>query len=294
MIPKDAVSDNIQLAVIGGSGLYSIPDLEEVREEKVRTPFGEPSSPVVVGTLAGKRVAFLARHGVGHTIPPAQVNYRANIYALKSLGVRFVAAVSACGSLREDFAPGDVVIPTQLFDYTHQRARSFFDEAGLVAHVSVADPFCNPFGQQLYQACLEANASVHLGGSYITIEGPRFSTRAESNTYRSWGHSIIGMTTSPEAFLAREAELCYAVMAHVTDYDVWHEEPVNVDMVMGTMQNNLQIAQQTIRNLVANLNEHQECDCGNALANALVTNTQHISKQQREKLGWLVDKYLKQ
>jgi 5'-methylthioadenosine phosphorylase len=280
--------------VIGGSGLYSIPDLKDVREENVRTPYGDPSSPVVTGTLSGRRVAFLARHGIGHTIPPTQVNYRANIYALKSLGLRFVAAVSACGSLREDFAPGDVVIPTQLFDFTNHRARSFFDEAGLVAHVSVADPFCNPFGKQLYQACLDAKANVHLGGSYITIEGPRFSTRAESNTYRSWGHSIIGMTTSPEAFLAREAELCYAVMAHVTDYDVWHEEPVNVEMVMGTMQNNLQIAQQAIRNLVALLDENQECDCQNALANALVTNSKHISKQQREKLGWLVDKYLKQ
>lgn len=288
------MSDKIQLAVIGGSGLYSIPELQDVREEKVRTPYGEPSSPVVIGTLSGKRVAFLARHGIGHTIPPSQVNYRANIYALKSLGVRFVAAVSACGSLREDFAPGDVVIPTQLVDFTNNRARSFFDEPGLVAHVSVADPFCNPFGKQLYSACVAAKATVHLGGSYITIEGPRFSTRAESNTYRSWGLSIIGMTTSPEAFLAREAELCYAVMAHVTDYDVWHEEPVNVEMVMGTMQNNLQVAQQAIRNLVASLDEAQECDCENALANAIVTNAKHMSKAQRQKLGWLVDKYLKQ
>lgn len=287
------MSDNVHLAVIGGSGLYSIPDLQDVREERIRTPFGDPSSPILIGTLSGKRVAFLARHGIGHTIPPSQVNYRANIYALKSLGARFVAAVSACGSLREDFAPGDVVIPTQLFDFTNNRARSYFDEPGLVAHVSVADPFCDPFGKQLYKACLDAKANAHLGGSYITIEGPRFSTRAESNTYRSWGHSIIGMTTSPEAFLAREAELCYAVMAHVTDYDVWHQEPVTVDMVMGTMQKNLQIAQQAVRNLAANLEENQECDCENALANALVTNAKHISKQQREKLGWLVDKYLK-
>lgn len=286
------MSEGPQLGIIGGSGLYAIPGLKAVREEKISTPFGEPSSPVVVGTLAGRRVAFLARHGIGHTIPPAQVNYRANIYALKSLGVRFVAAVSACGSLREDFAPGDVVIPTQLFDFTHGRERSFFNEPGLVAHVGVAEPFCNLFGKQLHAACKAAKAKVHLGGSYITIEGPRFSTRSESNSYRSWGHSIIGMTTSPEAFLAREAELCYAVMAHVTDFDVWHAEPVNVEMVISTMHTNLRMAQQAVQNLAANLDMDQHCDCGSALAMALVTDAKHMSKEQRKKLGLLVDKYL--
>lgn len=288
------MSEKPLLGIIGGSGLYAIPGLEDVREEKVKTPFGDPSSPVVVGTLAGRRVAFLARHGIGHIIPPSQVNYRANIYALKSLGVRFVAAVSACGSLREDYAPGNVVIPTQLFDFTSRRARSFFDEPGLVAHVGVADPFCNDFGQQLYSACKAAKAAVHLGGSYITIEGPRFSTRAESNSYRSWGHSIIGMTTSPEAFLAREAELCYAVMAHVTDYDVWHEEPVSVEMVMSTMHKNLELAQEAVRNLAANLDETQHCDCGMALATALVTERSRIPKDVRNKLGILVERYLKE
>jgi len=286
------VSEQPQLAVIGGSGLYAIPGLEAAREEKISTPFGEPSSPIVLGTLAGRRVAFLARHGIGHTIPPSQVNYRANIYALKSLGVRFVAAVSACGSLREDYAPGDVVIPTQLFDFTHLRHRSFFDEPGLVAHVGVADPFCNAFGQQLYKACKKAKAKVHLGGSYITIEGPRFSTRSESNNFRSWGHSIIGMTTSPEAILAREAELCYAVMAHVTDFDVWHAEPVNVEMVISTMQRNLRMAQQAVHNLAASLDLDQHCDCGTALAAALVTDAKYVSEAQRKKLGLLVDKYL--
>lgn len=286
------MSKKPQLAIIGGSGLYSIPGLEDVREEKISTPFGEPSSPIVIGTLAGRRMAFLARHGIGHTIPPSQVNFRANIYALKSLGVRFVAAVSACGSLREDYAPGNVVIPTQLFDFTHLRHRSFFDEPGLVAHVGVAEPFCNAFGKQLYKACKKAKSKVHLGGSYITIEGPRFSTRSESNNFRSWGHSIIGMTTSPEAFLAREAELCYAVMAHVTDFDVWHEEPVNVDMVIKTMHKNLRMAQQAVLNLAANLDLEQDCDCGTALASALVTETKHVSKAQRKKLGLLVDKYL--
>ncbi|MEX2143778.1 MAG: S-methyl-5'-thioadenosine phosphorylase [Anaerolineales bacterium] len=286
------MSNHPQLAIIGGSGLYMIPGLEDVREKQINTPYGEPSSPIVVGKLAGRQVAFLARHGIGHTIPPSQVNYRANIFALKSLGVRFVAAVSACGSLREDYAPGDVVIPTQLFDFTSLRRCSFFDEPGLVAHVGVAEPFCNLFGQQLYQAGQAAEAKVHIGGSYITIEGPRFSTRSESNNFRSWGHSIIGMTTSPEAFLAREAELCYAVMAHVTDFDVWHEEPVSVDMVISTMHKNLRMAQQAVQNLAANLDTGQHCDCGTALAAAFVTNAAHISKTQRVKLGILVDKYL--
>jgi len=281
-----------ELAVIGGSGLYTIPGLKDVSEKIVTTPFGAPSSPVVIGTLAGRRIAFLARHGIGHTIPPHKVNYRANIYALKSLGVRFVAALSACGSLREDFAPGNVVIPDQLFDFTQQRTRSFFDDPGLVAHVGVAEPFCNAFGKQLFKACKAAKAKVHYGGSFVTVEGPRFSTRSESNNFRSWGHSIIGMTTSPEAYLAREAELCYAVMAHVTDYDVWHEEPVNVEMVMSTMQKNLKLAQEAVRHLATNLDTKQECDCDTALANALVTSPKHISKTQRKKLGLLVDKYL--
>ncbi|MEX2162069.1 MAG: S-methyl-5'-thioadenosine phosphorylase [Anaerolineales bacterium] len=286
------MSESPQLAIIGGSGLYAIPGLANKRTKEISTPFGEPSSPVIIGTLAGRRVAFLARHGIGHTIPPSKVNYRANIYALKSLGVRFVAAVSACGSLREDYAPGDVVIPDQLFDLTHGRRRSFFDEPGLVAHVGAADPFCDAFGKQMYKACKTAKAKVHLGGSYITIEGPRFSTRSESNNYRSWGHSIIGMTTSPEAFLAREAELCYAVMAHVTDYDVWHKEPVNVDMVINTMNKNLYMAQQAILNLAAKLDTHQECDCGSALANAMVTDPKRRSKTRIKKLGVIVEKYL--
>ncbi|MCL5428827.1 MAG: S-methyl-5'-thioadenosine phosphorylase [Chloroflexi bacterium] len=286
------MKQNPELAVIGGSGLYSIPGLKNISEKSVTTPFGEPSSAVVLGMLAGRRIAFLARHGVGHTIPPHHVNYRANIYALKSLGVRFVIAVSACGSLREDFVPGNVVIPDQLFDFTDRHPRSFFDDPGLVAHVGVAEPFCTAFSKQLFKACKAAKAKVHFGGSYITVEGPRFSTRSESNNFRSWGHSIIGMTSSPEAFLAREAELCYAVMAHVTDYDVWHEEPVSVEMVMNTMEKNLELAQEAIRHLAADLNVKQKCDCDTALANALVTNPKHISKSRRKKLGLLLDKYI--
>src|SRR3989304_7369694 len=286
------MSEPPQWAIIGGSGLYAIPGAGGIRQNKVNTPFGEPSSPIMIGKLAGRQVAFLARHGIGHTIPPSQVNFRANIYALKSLGVRFVAAVSACGSLREDYAPGDVVVPTQLFDFTHLRHRSFFDQPGLVAHVGVADPFCNAFGKQLHKACKAAKAEVHLGGSYITIEGPRFSTRSESNCFRSWGHSIIGMTTSPEATLAREAELCYAVMAHVTDFDVWHQEPGNVDMVISTMHKNLRMAKQAVHNLAVSLDVTQDCDCGTALASALIPGARHIPNVQRKTLGLLVDKYL--
>lgn len=280
------------LAIIGGSGLYSIPGLEDVQSRQVDTPFGEPSSPLITGKLAGQPVAFLARHGIGHTIPPSQVNYRANIYALKALGVRFVLAVSACGSLREDYAPGNIVIPDQLFDFTRQRARSFFDQAGFVAHVGVAEPFCNAFGRQVQAACQAAGGTVHAGGSYITIEGPRFSTRAESDSYRAWGHSIIGMTTSPEAFLAREAELCYAVMAHVTDYDVWHKEPVSVEMVTRTMHHNLSLAQESIRQLATTLDAGQECACGSALQGAIATQHDKISAGQRQQLGLLLDKYL--
>lgn len=285
------MTDTPQLAIIGGSGLYDMPGLEDKQEHKVSTPFGEPSAPIISGTLEGRRVAFLARHGLKHTISPTHVNYRANIYALKSLGARWVLAVSACGSLREDFEPGHIVVPSQLFDFTRRRISSFFDDPGLVTHVGVADPFCHDFSKQLHRACVAAGATAHMGGDYITVEGPRFSTRAESNIYRAWGLSIIGMTTSPEAFLAREAELCYSVMAHVTDYDVWHQEPVSVDMVMRTMQQNTHHAQAAIRQLAATLQPPQ-CECENALASALITQKKHIDPAARQKLGLLVDKYL--
>jgi len=205
------------LGVIGGSGTYEMSGLTDVEMQEVSTPFGEPSSPLAIGKLNGREVVFLARHGIGHIYPPAAVNYRANIYALKMFGVKRVLAISACGSLREDYVPGEIVIPDQLYDHTVSRTRSFF-ESGLVTHISVADPFCPDLSKTVASSTEEVSGSVHRGGSFITIEGPRFSTRAESNIYRAWGMSIIGMTTSPEAFLAREAEMCYAVMAHVTDY----------------------------------------------------------------------------
>jgi 5'-methylthioadenosine phosphorylase len=281
------------LAVIGGSGLYSMSGLADPHEYDVATPFGKPSAPVMVGELDGQRVAFLARHGIGHHISPSEVNYRANIYALKSLGVERIVSISACGSLREDYAPGEIVIPDQVFDFTRDRKRSFFGD-GLVVHASVADPFCSHLSALLFDATKATDATLHAGGSFITIEGPRFSTRAESNVFRSWGMSLIGMTTSPEVFLAREAEICYAVMAHVTDYDVWHvsEDPVTVDMVIETLNRNTQIAQQAIRNLVGLLDSERPCECDCALASALITRQDVIPPETRRRMGILLDKYL--
>lgn len=282
------------MAVIGGSGLYQMSGLENTEIIDMDTPFGKPSAPITIGTLEGMRVAFLARHGIGHHITPTNVPYRANIYALKSLGVERVISVSACGSLREDYAPGHIVVPDDIFDFTKDRVRSFFEE-GLVAHISVADPFCNDLSRQLEAAVRATGATAHHGGSLITIEGPRFSTKAESHTFRTWGMSIIGMTASPEAFLAREAELCYATMAHVTDYDVWHksESPVTVEMVVQTLNKNTEIAQKAIRNLARDLNQERACSCKQALATALITNPKVVPAETRSKLGLLVGKYSK-
>ena len=282
------------LGVIGGSGLYDFPSLEETEEFYPLTPFGYPSAPLAVGKLNGKTVAFLSRHGIGHILSPTEVNYRANIWAMKMLGVDRIIGVSACGSLREDFAPGNIVIPDQLYDHTHQRPRTFFAE-GLVVHISTAEPFCPELSKTLFQAVSGCECVVHNGGAMITIEGPRFSTKVESNVYRAWGMSLIGMTTSPEAFLAREAEICYAVMAHVTDYDVWHlsEEGVSVEMVVKTLLKNTEIAQRSITSLVDNLPETTSCNCQNALENAIITNRVAISPTTAEKLNLLVQKYLK-
>jgi 5'-methylthioadenosine phosphorylase len=281
------------LGVIGGSGLYAMSGLQAVESLDMDTPFGRPSAPVVVGTLAGKRVAFLARHGIGHHISPTEVNYRANIFALKKLGVKRVVSISACGSLREDYAPGQIVIPDQIFDFTRNRERSFFGE-GLVVHVGVADPLCSDLSEQVLAAARGAGASVHRGGTFITIEGPRFSTKAESNTFRAWGMSIIGMTASPEAFLAREAELCYAVMAHVTDYDVWHvsEEPVSVEIVIRTLMRNTQAAQEAVTRLVESLPVDFECGCQEALKDAIITQRERIPPVTRQKLDLLLKKHL--
>lgn len=288
------MTKKLSMAVIGGSGLYQMSGLENTETIDMDTPFGKPSAPIAIGTLEGTRVAFLARHGVGHHITPTEVPYRANIYALKSLGVERVISISACGSLREDYAPGHIVIPDNIFDHTKDRIRTFFGE-GLVAHISAADPFCNDLSNQVEEAVRATGAATHRGGSFITIEGPRFSTKAESHTYRAWGMSIIGMTASPEAFLAREAELCYAVMAHVTDYDVWHESeaPVTVEKVIQTLNKNTELAQKAIRFLVLNLNKKRACNCEHALAAALITNPKVVPAETRKKLDLLIGKYLK-
>lgn len=287
------MNNKATLAIIGGSGLYQMSGLEATEEITVDTPFGRPSAPITIGTLEGVRIAFLARHGIGHHITPTEVPYRANIYALKSLGVERIVSISACGSLREDYAPGHIVIPDNIFDFTKDRTRSFFGD-GFVAHVGVADPFCADLSAQLENAIQKTGATLHRGGNLITIEGPRFSTKAESHTYRNWGMSIIGMTASPEAFLAREAEVCYSTMAHVTDYDVWHESesPVTVEMVIQTLNKNTQIAQDAIRNLAREMKKERTCQCGNALATALITNPNVIPSETRSKLNLLVGKYL--
>jgi 5'-methylthioadenosine phosphorylase len=288
------VSKTPLLAVIGGSGLYNFPALKEIQSQEIDTPFGKPSAPIVTGTISGKPVAFLARHGSGHTISPTRVNYRANIYALKSLGVRQVVSVSACGSLREDYAPGHIVIPDQLFDFTHQRPRSFFDDS-LVVHIGAADPLCKELSTQVFNAVIDAGGTAHAGGSFITIEGPRFSTKAESNTFRSWGMSIIGMTACPEAFLAREAEMCYATLAHVTDYDVWHvsEQAVSVEMVVRTLLKNTDLAQRAIQLLIEKLVEPEDCPCHHALADAIITHPAHIDPEAARRTALLVSKYIK-
>ena len=280
------------LGVIGGSGLYAMSGLEHTETIDIDTPFGKPSAPIILGTLSGKRVAFLARHGIGHHLSPTEVPYRANIYAFKQIGVKKVVSISACGSLREDYAPGEIVIPDQIFDFTRGRARSFFGD-GMVVHIGVADPLCQDLSQQVLDAVKDTGGTVHQGGTLITIEGPRFSTRAESNVFRAWGMSIIGMTACPEVFLAREAELCFTIMAHVTDYDVWHvtEAPVSVDVVVRTLNQNTTIAQKAIARLVENLSD-EDCACQHVLSDAIITQRDQIPVETRQKLDLLVGRYL--
>jgi 5'-methylthioadenosine phosphorylase len=287
------MTDSPVLAIIGGSGLYRFPSLENSQTVEIDTPFGQPSSPIITGDLFGKNIAFLARHGVGHVFLPSEVNYRANIYALKTLGVPRIVSISACGSLREDFKPGEIVIPDQIVDLTRSRSRTFFGD-GIVAHIGAADPFCKNLSSQLIQAVRSTRAITHKGGTYITIEGPRFSTKAESNLYREWGMSVIGMTACPEVFLAREAEICYATMAHVTDYDVWHssEKPVTVDMVIETLNHNTGIAQDAVIELVKNLPENRDCECDQNLKDAIMTQRDKIDPDVKKKLAPIIKKYI--
>jgi 5'-methylthioadenosine phosphorylase len=288
------MSEVVKVAVIGGSGLYQMEELTDRTAVSVDTPYGQPSADIIIGTLRGQRVAFLPRHGEGHVYSPSTVPYRANIYALKSLGVRFIIAVNACGSLKEEYAPGHIVIPDQVYDQTKsdRGGRSFF-ESGLVGHISVADPFCPELAKLLHTSVQQAGGTVHQGGTFIIVEGPRFSTKGESHIYRQWGCSIIGMTTTPEVFLAREAEIAYASMAHITDYDVWHvsEEPVTVDMVIRIMNRNLETAQKAIALAVENLDADATYDAHNALGSALMTARDKIPAALLEQLDPIIGRY---
>jgi 5'-methylthioadenosine phosphorylase len=281
------------IGVIGGTALYEVEGLTDIEEVRVQTPFGEPSDVITMGTLEGRRVAFLPRHGKGHRILPSELPARANIYALKSLGVERIISLSACGSMKEDIAPLDVLIPDQLFDRTKTRPSSFFGD-GLVAHISFADPFCPDLSELLYNAAAEAGARAHKGGTYLVIEGPQFSTQAESRVYRSWGVDVIGMTALPEAKLAREAEICYATLALVTDYDVWHaaEGPVTVEMILGYLLKNAATAKRVLRTLLPRIPDQRDCPCAMALRDAIVTHREFISGEVKEKLALLVGKYV--
>ena len=281
------------VGIIGGSGLYDIEGMEQIREIRVRTPFGRPSDAVMTGTLGGISVAFLSRHGRGHRVNPTAINYRANLYALKSLGVQRVISVSAVGSMKEAIRPGDVVLPDQFIDMTKRRASSFFDE-GLVAHVAFADPICRSLSESLAQAAEAVGATMHRGGTYVCIEGPQFSTKAESRLYRTWGVDVIGMTNMPEAKLAREAELCYATMALATDYDCWHEteECVTVDAILATLHRNVTLAKQLLRKVIPDLGGASPCACNQALRDAIVTPRDRISAATKRRVGLLIDRYM--
>ncbi|WP_447977582.1 S-methyl-5'-thioadenosine phosphorylase [Candidatus Nitrospira bockiana] len=282
-----------EIGVIGGSGLYAMDGLDRVREVRVKTPFGDPSDALVVGMLDGVGIAFLARHGRGHRLSPSEINYRANIYALRSLGVTRVVSVSAVGSMSERVKPGDIVLPDQFIDLTKRRDSSFFT-GGVVAHVAFGQPICRTVQRALSDAAHAVGASVHERGSYVCIEGPQFSTKAESLLYRQWGVDVIGMTNMPEAKLAREAELCYATMALVTDYDCWHEseEAVTVDMILAILHKNVEAAKRVIRGAIAVAREPRDCGCGSALKQAVVTAPEAIPPRTRAKLELLIGRYL--
>jgi 5'-methylthioadenosine phosphorylase len=285
--------EKISIGIIGGSGLYQMAGLSDLEELKVDTPFGEPSDNLVLGTLEGKRVAFLARHGRGHRILPSELNFRANIYAMKKIGVERILSASAVGSLKVEHKPLDIVIPDQFFDRTRGRVSTFFGE-GLVVHISFAHPVCDHLGDQIMAASRQAKVSVKRGGTYLCMEGPAFSTVAESNVYRSWGMDIIGMTNLQEAKLAREAEICYATIALVTDYDCWHpdHDAVTVDQVIAVLNQNSENGQRLILETVRVLDEHRPCKCGSALRSAILTDSSKISPATKERLKLLIEKYV--
>ena len=281
------------IGVIGGSGLYEMEGLQDVSSTRVETPFGDPSDELITGTLDGIKMIFLPRHGRGHRISPSELNFRANIFAMKKLGVSRIVSVSAVGSMREDIVPGDIVVCEQFFDRTKGRTSSFFRD-GIVAHVHFADPVCPDLSGWLYEAGLEVGARMHQGGTYIVMEGPQFSTRAESKIYRQWGVDVIGMTNIPEAKLAREAEICYATLALATDYDCWHEaeEDVSIEAVLEVIKKNVTTAQNILRSVVRKISEERKCPCAHALENAIITDPDRIPLQIMKDLDILVGRYL--
>ena len=283
-----------EIGIIGGSGLYSMPGLTKIKELRLRTPFGQPSDPYVLGTLEGRKVAFLARHGRGHRILPTELNFRANIYGFKQLGVERIVSVSAVGSLKEEHKPMEFVIPDQFFDRTRHRIDTFFGN-GIVAHISFADPICPELARVLEAGCKKAGVVGKRGGTYLCMEGPQFSTKAESNVYRSWGMDVIGMTNLQEAKLAREAEICYSTAAMVTDYDCWHpgHDSVTVDQVVSVLMKNAENACAMVRETVAAMPKTRSCKCGSVLAHAIQTDRKAIPAAARKRLGLLLDKYLK-
>jgi 5'-methylthioadenosine phosphorylase len=281
------------IGIIGGSGLYDMAELTDREERHVTTPFGEPSAPYVLGTLRGKRVAFLARHGHGHRFMPTELNFRANIYGFKCLGVEYLLSASAVGSLKEQYRPLDLVIPDQFVDRTRGRVSTFFGR-GLVAHVGFAHPFCGRLSGIAYEAASASSATVHKGGTYVCMEGPQFSTLAESNLYRSWGMDIIGMTNLQEAKLAREAEICYSTIALVTDYDCWHPEhdQVTVEMIVANLTQNAKMAQQVIAEAVGRLPYERTCECATALKHAIITRPDAVPASVKKELAPLIKKYM--
>lgn len=282
-----------EIGIIGGSGLYSMPGLTDIRETTLETPFGAPSDAYVLGTLQGRKVAFLARHGRGHRILPGELNFRANIHGFRQLGVERILSVSAVGSLKEEHKPLEFVIPDQFVDRTRHRTDTFFGE-GVVAHIAFADPVCPQLSEAVAAACKKAKVVGKRGGTYLCMEGPQFSTRAESNLYRSWGMDVIGMTNLQEAKLAREAEICYVTVAMVTDYDCWHphHDSVTVDQIVAVLTKNAENACNVVREAVAAMPQERSCKCGSALAHAILTDRAKIPQATRERLKLIIGKYL--
>jgi 5'-methylthioadenosine phosphorylase len=290
---RGVVLAQAEIGIIGGSGLYSMPGFTNVHEERIETPFGDPSDAFVLGEIAGRKVAFLARHGCGHRIMPSELNFRANIYAFKKLGVERIFSISAVGSLKEEHKPGDFVIPDQFIDRTSKRIATFFGE-GIVGHISFGDPVCATVAKAAAQACAKVGVTGHLGGTYVCMEGPQFSTRAESNLYRSWGADVVGMTNLQEAKLAREAEICYATIAMVTDYDCWRvgHAPVTIEEVIAVSNKNAENAAKVVRAAVAAIPAERNCACASASQYAIMTQPNAIPAAAKEKLKLLFGKYL--